>query len=766
MKSTLTNRQGKLSWTKLILLGLLTTGGLIMATPRSASAYALDNYQNVPTDIVNYLRTCNSTVNEVAQYGWISLRGQPLSTTANIPYGTTSIDLQFNAVVYVCTAGIQPYGDVAASRDGTNYKIISSSTSSSFIPGLVNSEVLVSYGNPPNLRFNVNTIPFTYNFSSPAQTNQTINFSINWKAINHVRTPTSRYECVTNPGTINNYIPANYSDFGACNSIGSYDLSMNINVTTSPYGVQGLRRAGVSSPYNSGSLPNGCGSTDMTGYSSTTDNPYFFNSLTGSRTFTASSSVTCSGVLYVRVGYTLCANRTDCHGAAPNTASSVTVPNMNGGYYDLWWHYRIAYPVLSCGNASPLTVEINVPFNMSVTFSNAAGADTFTGGTMNVTISGTPGVIKSSGSVAFSPNPLSGGQTATSLNTEMTGLVATSTGEYTITWTVSGGNVQSALNCQATLSVVSKPYFQVTNGDVSAGTGAAVGNVCPGWGASTSGFVKGWNNSGSGAANRGAGTNLAALSIGTNNQFVSYQGNTGSPWPGLVFSNWNRLNWGGDFRGGIPCPSDYYAQLPSSGTVVPANPFVPPSNNNVYYQNGSLTISGTGFGNVGLGFKPVIFVNGDVNITGPINFAGGATTVSQLPNFYVIAKGNIYISPAVQVLNGVYIAQPLGDGTKGNIYTCSNDLALPSTGPPSRSQLNSTSSVVPRGCKYRTSLTINGALIAKEIKFYRSAGSLSTTGPSEIVNYTPNVWLGVPEVLQGNGLSGCCDAITSLPPVL
>ena len=41
------------------------------------------------------------------------------------------------------------------------------------------------------------------------------------------------------------------------------------------------------------------------------------------------------------IGYTLCIDRTDCHGNTPTPGNSVTVslPDGAGHYADLWWHY-------------------------------------------------------------------------------------------------------------------------------------------------------------------------------------------------------------------------------------------------------------------------------------------------------------------------------------------------------------------------------------------------------------------------------------------
>ena len=64
----------------------------------------------------------------------------------------------------------------------------------------------------------------------------------------------------------------------------------------------------------------------------------------------------------------------------------------------------------------------------------------------------------------------------------------------------------------------------------------------------------------------------------------------------------------------------------------------------------------------------------------------------------------------------------------------------------------------------RQSLTINGALSARQVWLLRTAGSL-TPGPAETINYVPEHWLSS---LYGEveRRLGDYDSIRTLPPVL
>src|SRR3989344_4139300 len=68
--------------------------------------------------------------------------------------------------------------------------------------------------------------------------------------------------------------------------------------------------------------------------SPTTANPYFFTNVpAGNHTVSVTVPSGWS------VGYTLCVNRTDCHGNTPTQGNSVNVDVPACGYADLWWHY-------------------------------------------------------------------------------------------------------------------------------------------------------------------------------------------------------------------------------------------------------------------------------------------------------------------------------------------------------------------------------------------------------------------------------------------
>ncbi len=324
------------------------------------------------------------------------------------------------------------------------------------------------------------------------------------------------------------------------------------------------------------------------------------------------------------------------------------------------------------------------------------------------------------------------------------------------------------------------PYARVYGGDVIAG----MPQGCQGWTEDesltsfsnfTSAHILAYT-SGSGTTFKGSGVQLAAQALGGIYGFTTASTRTVDPKlsKGLSFSGTGGGTYGGGFGGTPPCPADYYSQhtggAPSGALASNVS--------GVYESAGNLSISG----DVANGKKMVIFVNGDVQITGntTLNIANTAwSSVGNIPSLWLIVKGNIYIQPNVTQVEGVYIAQPrdsknvnLDDpaATGGFIYTCANGAAAPT-----EPMLTSTAA---GGCGRK--LSINGSLTALGLRLYRTNGDISTqainnetaaqaradVNIAEVFQFTPEFWLAGCNA----GLNLCAQpgvpSIYSLPPVL
>lgn len=297
--------------------------------------------------------------------------------------------------------------------------------------------------------------------------------------------------------------------------------------------------------------------------------------------------------------------------------------------------------------------------------------------------------------------------------------------------------IESLEKSPVCIRIVNKPYFRVYGGDVIAGSG--FGESCdptanPGHPARIIGFGE--------KDGRGSAAQLAAQAIGKISGF-STATLVGRVPKGLSFSNTaGDATYGGAFSDSGVCAHNYF------------------SDRSGYTQAGP-TI-GAQYQNIAPGSTIRLYRDGDVTINQDITYNLNGWTPSSMPSFYLVVRGDIYISRNVERLDGVFIAQPKEDGTGGVIYTCTM---------PGNSGLPSSSNDW-ESCEEKR-LTVNGSLIAQKIKLYRTRGSMRESSaadgrgsgnPAELFIYSPEIWMASP---NAGGLNvGNYDSITSLPPVL
>ncbi|NDD85011.1 hypothetical protein EBZ38_12170 [bacterium] len=165
-----------------------------------------------------------------------------------------------------------------------------------------------------------------------------------------------------------------------------------------------------------------------------------------------------------------------------------------------------------------------------------------------------------------------------------------------------------------------------------------------------------------------------------------------------------------------------------------------------------------------------IFVDGDIYITGTgiRTSTGPWANIASIPFVSVIARGNIYIEPSVTQIDGLYVAMPkvpattFGDYRDGGyIYTCTDNGGAP------------TLSAITNSCSSNT-LLVNGSLVAKNVKFLRTKGTLrnatvaelsNSTNIAESITYTPEMFLAKP-LSEPRNEKGKYDSVISLPPSL
>jgi hypothetical protein len=315
--------------------------------------------------------------------------------------------------------------------------------------------------------------------------------------------------------------------------------------------------------------------------------------------------------------------------------------------------------------------------------------------------------------------------------------------------------------------VSSKPYLKVYGGDVLAGSG--YGSTCSVNPAADVKAVAKYT----GSAWIGAGSQLGVFANGAVNSFSSmFMRQPNNP-EARVFANTPAMpspNFGGNF-GGNYCDDDFWAGK-SDTTVASGGGTKTISSlaSGQYYYTSSVTLNMPDGQNIDK--RIAIYVDGDVYIDGNGTNAKIAlatsgtpswTSVSQLPAFMLVVRGNIYIDPTIDQLDGVYIALPsTTEANNGRIYTCSNNTPNPS------------SVLIANDCRDKK-LSVNGMFAATRVNFLRTVGTLrkgvaseqsNSANIAETFTFLPDAYIAVPAASPKKGSSDRYDSILSLSPSL
>lgn len=352
---------------------------------------------------------------------------------------------------------------------------------------------------------------------------------------------------------------------------------------------------------------------------------------------------------------------------------------------------------------------------------------------------------------------------ATTLTTETVTATANSTVCRTLSVnpaTPGGGSVISLESC---VLVASKPYARVYGGDLSIGGGVVTSpDALDSCSMNAGAGIFGWNQRTAGSW-AGAGVQFAAYAMYTIFDTSTSLGNAGGAAAaptGLSFANTGTDANNGIFGtslGTAGCIPDYYAGRPASTLSVPGGATIGSLTTGIYGVNGNISFSGSGA--VDPGERITVYVNGDVYLNTNVTY-GGSWTSAAIPNFRLIARGNIFVDRNTSRLDGLYVAQANGS-SGGVIYTCA-DAATPYTPLPLSGTLASY-------CD-NAKLTVNGSLVARQVQLLRTIGTLRSSSAgetaggnmAEVFNYSPGIWIPQPSSEDSSGY----DAITSLPPIL
>lgn len=481
-------------------------------------------------------------------------------------------------------------------------------------------------------------------------------------------------------------------------------------------------------------------------------------------------------------GSPTCTSGTPGQGTGRCTVNGVNVQPGSLNYVDFWFD---KFPPPVCGAISLLDPNANNnPFASTPEVGRPITVD------FGPPTSVRPGVTQYSISniVVNPPTGLSGftgNQGPTTINPpnniRYNNVTGTVPNRYTFTYTVSmsagGGGVVDTVNCTGEISIANKPYLRVYGNDVRVGGGFKAANgICTVSNpkatilafnrgeAAASANSETWIGSASQFASFALGEIGGFMSAGQNNPRTNTPAGSSITRPvlDLTFGNYDPTNsialrvptanpatfdtgkvegFGGE-SGMANCITDYYTAITTGGGTNIVGSSIgasTKSGSTAEYHDGDLQING--------------------NIDYPASWADGST-----PSYYLVVKGDIYIQANVSKLAGVYIAQPdpvTGEG--GHIYTCANNLGL------------YTGTQLYEACN-NARLVVNGAFIAKQVKFQRTIDSLrdassnetaASSRAAEIFDFSPEVYITNPHGSLRNGSTKVqYDFITSLPPIL
>lgn len=322
--------------------------------------------------------------------------------------------------------------------------------------------------------------------------------------------------------------------------------------------------------------------------------------------------------------------------------------------------------------------------------------------------------------------------------------------------------------CPETGPKTAKPYFRTYGHDVVVGRHfTATDGTCSA--AKSASKIEAFTRA-NGGNYVGSGSQFAASALGVIDGFMTAANHSGSspgttlPIEDLAFGNADSTaspgsksatDLGSDTGAYAGCIGDYitYAEDPSSRFLTPSsNPVAAP--NPIPTTAVDPTFSGPQ--------RPIkYYYDGDITITGDITYSSDPQVSynTQFINVIIVKGGNIRIAPSVSRIDALLVAVPDGPDT-GQINTCSGTF---------------------QECVDAGTLTINGAVIANEIKLNRLNGDIDgpSTDPNElpvdtdiaeVFNYPAYMNFALMNIGSGatsdfSGL-GEYESIVGLPPVL
>lgn len=418
----------------------------------------------------------------------------------------------------------------------------------------------------------------------------------------------------------------------------------------------------------------------------------------------------------------------------------------------LGWYTKASGGRLSC--SAPINPNCSRPMNSDLTLyahwgdtpilkqltCNALFSDSslLVNNTATLQLSGMGSITRFSGTISGG-SPITSQLYTPSFASGTVSFIPPNNGTYTATFTAYDSNNVASPECEDTIDVGDRPYFEISGGDTIAGVDdAAVSDVMT------------WNT---GAADGYAGgnTNLAVIATGSISGVVTGK-NSGMTLPALSFASDQASDYGGRFKA-LASSVDYSTNVKKTGTLITGNTFSLNGKTGTFTSDHDITVSG----NIVANKQVTIIVTGGHSVyLGDITY-DNTNNIKAMPRLSVYTQGgddtgpgNIVVLSGASVVHGNFIA-----GGIGKFYTCGDA----SNGGYDYTYLQS-HPVAITGCD--SQLTVYGTVAASQVILSRTNGSYidPAGGAAEVFKYGPETWLGAPDDPSS------LDNYLSLPPVL
>ena len=635
-----------------------------------------------PANIKNSFLSCDAGPNPAAQTSWISLASDATQTFTKVNPGTASVKLRYNASGIVCKAG--SLNGLVSTTNGVQ-------STNPNIPLLSNHIFKYNYLKI-NGAYSTDTLDFDYFQPGGFTTTTLITINIQDKRINVKANPT-RYSCVTNPGTKNFGVPTTDTDYSKCASIGGGNFTFLVIVD-----VPAMAASMVASCSPVGTVTaviNGSGPNAMN--------------------FVLSAPAGTSPQLGANGTYTFTAVGQPQDGVA-RTASGIVRDTITGQVISVSAPYTCAIPppTAMCNidyNGSSFEVGDSFNIIVNIVHTGPKFSPSITE-TATATVAGQP---RSQASIVVAQ----GGSTSITLQPPV---VIASAGSFVISGSITGTVNASCVS--KTIVFARRPYARFYGNDVASGSGFGANCTLPSAKIDVFSRPNGLGSASQlGVSAEGSIVGLASMSLrdaitAPFNQNARSFANTGAGTPGN--SGFRTCSLAYPTPAGLALGS--LASLDGE-YIIPA---------------GSLA------GGV-VNHSIALYVNGDLQITGNITSNQAGWSAGNIPLLQLIVTGNIYIQPNVTKLDGVYVAKPIANGTKGRIYTCASGAGVPST------------TVLLGGCN--SQLVVTGSFVATHINFLRTLGSVrsgnsgesyTSANIAEVFRYSPEEFLAKSPLTNGS----------------